>query len=164
MQSKQITINSIGIIHTPFNDINGMPIQPLAAKGVQGHIELFPEYLEGLTDLEGFSHITLLYYFHKINGYDLLVKPFMDTETHGIFSTKSPKRPNSIGCSTVKLLGIENNIVHIEMVDMLNGTPLIDIKPFFSKFDNRINTKSGWLDNQENILIRNLRSDTRFKN
>jgi tRNA-Thr(GGU) m(6)t(6)A37 methyltransferase TsaA len=164
MISKQITINPIGIIHTPFDDINDMPIQPLAAKGIKGHIELLPEYLEGLTDLEGFSHITLLYYFHKINGYHLTVIPFMDNKEHGIFATKSPKRPNAIGYSTVKLLGVENNVIHIEMVDMLNGTPLIDIKPFFSKFDNRTNTKSGWLDNQENILNRDLRSDARFKN
>lgn len=164
MLSKEIIINSIGIIHTPFNDINDMPIQPLAAKGVKGYIELFPEYLDGLTDLEGFSHITLLYHFHKINGYNLMVKPFMDTKEHGIFATKSPKRPNAIGFSTVKLLEIENNIINIETVDMLNGTPLIDIKPFFSKFDNRTNTKSGWLDNQGNIAIKDLRSDTRFKN
>lgn len=164
MLSKQIIINPIGIIHTPFDDINNMPIQPLAAKGIKGHIELSPEYLEGLTDLEGFSHITLLYHFHKINGYHLMVKPFMDNKEHGIFATKSPKRPNAIGYSTVKLLGVENNVIHIEMVDMLNGTPLIDIKPFFSKFDNRTNTKSGWLDNQVNILNRDLRSDTRFKN
>lgn len=163
MQSKQITINPIGIIHTPFNNIKGMPIQPLAAKGVKGYIELFPKYIEGLTDLTEFSHITLLYHLHKINNFDLLVKPFMDTKEHGIFATKSPKRPNAIGLSTVKLLGIENNVIHIEMVDMLNGTPLIDIKPFFSKFDNRTNTKSGWLDNQGNIPTKELRSDERFK-
>jgi len=164
MQAEQIIINPVGIIHTPFEDISGMPIQPLAAKGIKGYIALFPEYLEGLIDLEGFSHITLLYHFHKIYGYHLKVQPFMDTEEHGIFATKSPKRPNAIGFSTVKLLGIENNIIHIEMVDMLNKTPLIDIKPFFSKFDNRTNTKSGWLDNQEDILNKDLRSDTRFKN
>jgi len=163
MQLRQITINPIGIIHTPFNNIKAMPIQPLAADGVKGHIELFPKYIEGLTDLAGFSHITILYHLHKINGYELKVKPFMDNKEHGIFSTKSPKRPNAIGLSTVKLLGIENNIIHIEMVDMLNGTPLIDIKPFFSKFDNRTNTKSGWLDNQGNIPIKELRSDERFK-
>lgn len=163
MESNQISIQPIGIIHTPFNTIKDMPIQPLAAEGVKGFIELFPEYAEGLTDLEEFSHITLLYHFHKINNYDLLVKPFMDTKKHGIFATKSPKRPNAIGLSTVKLLGIENNVIHIEMVDMLNGTPLIDIKPFFAKFDNRTNTKSGWLDNQLNIPIHELRSDERFK-
>ena len=163
MQSKPITINSIGIIHTPYNNINGMPIQPLAAEGVKGYIELFPEYVKGLTDLAEFSHITLLYHLHKINNYDLMTKPFMDTKEHGIFATKSPKRPNAIGLSTVKLLKIDNNVIHIEMVDMLNESPLIDIKPFFSKFDNRTNTKSGWLDNQMNIPIKNLRSDERFK-
>lgn len=162
MQSEQITITPIGIIHTPFNTIKGMPIQPLASKGVKGFIELFPEYIEGLTDLMEFSHITLLYHLHKIKDYELMVKPFMDTKEHGIFATKSPKRPNAIGFSTVKLLSIENNIIHIEMVDMLNGTPLIDIKPFFAKFDNRTNTKSGWLDNQLNIPIKELRSDERF--
>jgi len=143
MPLQPIVICPIGIIHSPFEDINGMPIQPLAAQGVKGYIELLPEYTEGLKDLDGFSHITLLYYFHKINGYSLKVKPFMDTIEHGIFATKSPKRPNAIGCSTVKLLEIKNNIIHIEMVDILNGTPLIDIKPFFSRFDNRTNTKSG---------------------
>jgi len=163
MPSKQITIIPIGVIHTPFNTIEGMPIQPLAAKGIRGHIELFPEYTEGLTDLEEFSHITLVYHLHEINGYDLLVKPFMDNKEHGIFATKSPKRPNAIGLSTVKLLGIQNNVIHIEMVDMLNGTPLIDIKPFYSKFDNRTNTKSGWLDNRGDIPTKKLRSDNRFK-
>jgi tRNA-Thr(GGU) m(6)t(6)A37 methyltransferase TsaA len=163
METKQIILNSIGIIHTPFNDINGMPIQPLAAEGIKGYIELFSEYLEGLTDLAGFSYITLLYHLHKVNGYDLMTKPFMDTKEHGIFATKSPKRPNAIGLSTVKLLGIDNNIIHIEMVDMLNGSPLIDIKPFFPKFDNRKKAKSGWLDNQGNIPINKLRSDERFK-
>jgi len=163
MKSKQITINPIGIIHTPFNTIESMPIQPLAAESVKGYIELFPEYLEGLTDLEEFSHITLLYHLHKINNYSLIVKPFMDTKEHGIFATRSPKRPNAIGLSTVKLLSIENNIIHIENADMLNGTPLIDIKPFFENFDNRTNTKAGWLDNQGNIPIEALRSDERFK-
>ncbi len=163
MQSRQIIINTIGIIYTPFHTIKDMPIQPIAAEGIKGHIELFPEYIDGLTDLEEFSHITLLYHLHKINGYDLMVKPFMDNKEHGIFATKSPKRPNAIGLSTVKILEIKHNVIHVEMVDMLNETPLIDIKPFFSKFDNRANTKSGWLDNQADIPITKLRSDERFK-
>ncbi len=163
MQSRQIIINTIGIIYTPFHTIKDMPIQPIAAEGIKGHIELFPEYIDGLTDLEESSHITLLYHLHKINGYDLMVKPFMDNKEHGIFATKSPKRPNAIGLSTVKILEIKHNVIHVEMVDMLNETPLIDIKPFFSKFDNRANTKSGWLDNQADIPITKLRSDERFK-
>jgi tRNA (adenine37-N6)-methyltransferase len=163
MIAEQIIINPIGIIHTPFTDIKDMPIQPFVAEGVKAYIELFPEFVEGLTDLSGFSHISLIYQFHKIKGYNLMVKPFMDNVEHGIFATRSPKRPNAIGLSTVKLLSIEGNIIHIEMVDMLNGTPLIDIKPFYSKFDNRLNTQSGWLENQNNITQKNLRSDERFR-
>lgn len=163
MEKTQILLNPIGIIYTPFDNVKDMPIQPLAANGITGRIEIFPEYLDGLMDLEGFSHISLIYHFHKIEGYSLKVKPFMDIEEHGIFATRSPKRPNAIGISTVKLVHIEKNILHIEMVDILNNTPLIDIKPFFSKFDNRIDTKSGWLEKQQHISIENLRSDERFK-
>ena len=100
---ETITIKPIGTIFTPHTSIKDMPIQPLAAKGIRGFIKLLPEYTEGLKDLEGFSHITLLYHFHKINGVELVVTPFMDTEKHGIFACKAPKRPNAIGISTVKL-------------------------------------------------------------
>lgn len=160
---QQIIINPIGIIHTPHNDVNNMPIQPIAAEGIKGHIEIYPEYAEGLTDLIGFSHITLLYHFHKIQGYELMVKPFLDDKKHGIFSCKAPKRPNAIGTSTVKLIAIEKNIVHIEMVDMLNETPLIDIKPFYPKYDNRLEAIAGWLEQKVDVPIEKLRSDERFK-
>ena len=158
-----ITINPIGVIHTPHIDIHNIPIQPLAAEGVKGYIELLPEYIDGLADLEGFSYITLLYHFHKIEGYSLRVKPFMDDVEHGIFACKAPKRPNAIGLSTVKLINIEKNIIHIEMVDMLDGTPLIDIKPFFTKYDNRYNAKEGWLEKSIAMPVDKLRSDERFK-
>lgn len=108
---KPIIIHPIGVIHTPHIDIKNMPIQPMAADGIKGQIVLLPEYVWGLKDLEGFSHITLIYHFHKIEGFELEVIPFMDTEKRGIFSCKAPKRPNAIGLSTVKLLGIEGNIV-----------------------------------------------------
>jgi tRNA-Thr(GGU) m(6)t(6)A37 methyltransferase TsaA len=160
---QQIVIQAIGTIYTPFKKINDMPIQPIAAEGIKGYIEVFPEFTKGLTDLDGFSHITVLYYFHQVTGYNLMVEPFMDNEEHGIFATRSPRRPNAIGISTVKLLNIENNIINIEMADMLNETPLIDIKPFYSKFDNRFDTKSGWLVKSENVPIHQLRSDKRFK-
>jgi tRNA-Thr(GGU) m(6)t(6)A37 methyltransferase TsaA len=163
MNKEQIIFNPIGIIHTPHTDVKNMPIQPIAAKGIKGHIELFPEYSDGLTDLEGFSHITLLYHFHKIKGYQLMVKPFLDDKEHGIFSCKAPKRPNAIGTSTVKLIGIEKNIVHIEMVDMLDGTPLIDIKPFFPKYDNRLDAVAGWLEKTVPVPVEKMRSDDRFK-
>ena len=156
-------INPIGVIHTPFKTIENMPIQPIAAEGIKGFIEILPDYSDGLKDLDGFSHIILIYRFHKIKGYDLEVIPFMDSEKRGIFSCKAPKRPNAIGLSTVKLLGIEGNIIHIEQVDMLDGTPLIDIKPFFPKYDNRENVKVGWLEKNLNLPLEKLRSDNRFK-
>jgi tRNA-Thr(GGU) m(6)t(6)A37 methyltransferase TsaA len=158
-----IVIHPIGVIHTPHKDINNIPIQPIAAEGIRGHIELLPEYVEGLKDLDGFSHITLLYHFHKISGYKLTVVPFMDTEERGIFACKAPKRPNAIGLSTVRLIGIKKNIITIEQVDMLDGTPLIDIKPFYSCYDNRENVRSGWLEEKGEIPLAKLRSDERFK-
>ena len=160
---KRIIIKPIGQIFTPHLDIKNMPIQPIAAEGVKGFIKLLPEYIDGLKDLDGFSHITLVYHFHKIEGHELVVTPFMDTEQHGIFATKAPKRPNAIGISTVKLIKIEGNILHIEQVDMLDGTPLIDIKPFYPRYDNRENVSIGWLEKNKNIPIDKLRSDERFK-
>lgn len=140
-----------------------MPIQPLAANGIKAYIELLPEFVPGLKDLEGFSHITLLYRFHKIVGYELEVIPFMDTENRGIFSCKAPKRPNALGISTVKLISIEGNIIHIEQVDMLDGTPLIDIKPFYPMYDNRKNVRIGWLEESGDLAFEKLHSDDRFK-
>ena len=160
---ENITIKPIGTIFTPHKDVKNMPIQPIAAEGVKGYIELLPEFVAGLKDLEGFSHITLIYHFHKITGYELTVVPFMDIEAHGIFATKAPKRPNAIGISTVRLLGIEENIVYIEQVDMLYGTPLIDIKPFYPRYDNRENVEIGWLEKNKDLSLEKLRSDDRFK-
>jgi len=160
---ESITIKPIGIIHTPHTDIKNMPIQPIAAEGIKGYVELLPEYIQGLKDLDGFSHITLIYRFHKITDYSLEVIPFMDDKPRGIFATKAPKRPNAIGISTVKLMGIEGNIIHIEQVDMLDGTPLIDIKPFYPRYDNRENVKDGRLEKNKDLPLYKLRSDERFK-
>ena len=160
---EQINIQPIGVIRTPHTDIKNMPIQPIAAEGVKGYIELLPEYTEGLCDLDGFSHITLLYHFHKIEGYQLKVIPFMDTVERGIFSCKAPKRPNAIGLSTVRLLSIEGNIVHIDQVDMLDGTPLLDIKPFYPRYDNRDNVSIGWLEKNKDLPLEVLKADERFK-
>jgi tRNA-Thr(GGU) m(6)t(6)A37 methyltransferase TsaA len=160
---EDLIIKPIGVIHTPHTDVKNMPIQPIAAEGIKGYIELLPDYVPGLKDIEGFSHLTLLYRFHKIDGYQLEVIPFMDTESRGIFSCKAPKRPNAIGLSTVKLIGVEGNIIHIEQVDMLDGTPLIDIKPFYPRYDNRENVKIGWLEKNKDLPLESLRSDERFK-
>lgn len=161
---KEIIVNPIGVIRTPHKDIKDMPIQPIAAEGIKGHIELLPEYVAGLKDLDGFSHITLVYHFHKIEGFELEVKPFMDIVKHGIFACKAPKRPNAIGISTVKLVSIDGNIINIEQADMLDGTPIIDIKPFFPKYDNRENVTAGWLEKRLDIPVEKLRSDDRFRN
>lgn len=160
---EPLLINPIGIIHTPHTDVNNMPIQPVAAEGIKGYIELLPEYVAGLKDIEGFSHLTLLYKFHKITAFELVVVPFMDTEERGIFACKAPKRPNAIGLSTVRLLSVEGNILFIEQVDMLDGTPLIDIKPFYPRYDNRDNAQIGWLEKNKDLPLDKLRSDERFK-
>ncbi len=160
---EKITIQPIGIIHTPHKDIKDMPIQPMAAKGIKGKIYLLPEYTDGLKDIEGFSHLILIYHFHKIKDYALQVIPFMDIEKRGIFACKAPKRPNAIGISTVKLNDVEDNILHIEEVDMLDGSPLIDIKPFYPRTDNREQASIGWLEDNKNLPAEAMRSDNRFR-
>jgi tRNA (adenine37-N6)-methyltransferase len=155
-----IIYNSIGIIKTPYTSIGGMPIQPYAAKGVCGTIELNMKYVDGLQDLDGFQYIILLYHFHKVVDSKLKVIPFMDEKPHGIFATRAPVRPNPIGISVVHLVKIEKNILFIEDVDMLNDTPLLDIKPYVPKLDNRLSKNIGWLQGKGNIFQR--KSDTRF--
>jgi tRNA-Thr(GGU) m(6)t(6)A37 methyltransferase TsaA len=156
-----INITPIGIIETPFDDLKGMPIQPSGADKIQGTIIIDTEYEEGLSDLEGFSHIILLYHFHKSKGYNLMVKPFMDDQQRGLFSTRAPRRPNPIGLSIVQLIKIENNKISIQGIDVLNGTPLIDIKPYVPGFDAREVTKLGWLDKNYK-KSESLKSDDRF--
>lgn len=159
---QSISFQSIGLICTPHADLVNMPIQPVGAKGVEGVIELNPDLQEGLIDLDGFSHLTLIYYLHEVKGCELMVKPFMDDRKHGIFATRSPKRPNAIGLSTVKLIKVEENRIYFEGADMLNGTPLLDIKPFFRQTDNRPDAVSGWLDAKDELMAHNQRSDDRF--
>ncbi|MEI7694237.1 MAG: tRNA (N6-threonylcarbamoyladenosine(37)-N6)-methyltransferase TrmO [Chlorobium sp.] len=161
--AQEILIQPIGIIHTPHKEMLNTPIQPIAALGVKGRIEIYDEYVTGLSDLDGFSHITLLYHFHKISEYALKVIPFMDSLERGIFATKAPKRPNRIGVSTVKLLNISGNIVEIEEVDMLDGTPLLDIKPYYPRYDNRSDVSIGWLEKNKNLPVENMRADERFR-
>ena len=156
-----LCITPIGIIHTPFEDLEGMPIQPSGAAAVKGTIVMDKAYEQGLTDLEGFSHIILLYHFHQSNGYQLMVKPFLDDQKRGLFSTRAPRRPNPIGLSIVRLVRREGHIVHIEGIDVVNGTPLIDIKPYVPGFDAKKVTSIGWLEKcHENAA--HLKSDARF--
>jgi len=147
--SRQINYKVIGMIHCPFKSPKNTPIQPKAAKGTKGKIILNEKYNEGLKDIKRFSHIILIYHFHLSKGYSLTVKPYMDNKFHGVFATRAPKRPNPIGISVVRLLKIEGNILEIEDVDIVDGTPLLDIKPYVPDFDIRKVKKIGWLT--ENI-------------
>lgn len=142
----KITIKPIGIIHTPYKTTEGMPIQGAFEEKVTGEIEVFQEYKEGLKDVEGFSHLILVYYFNRAKGEKLIGKPFLEDEVHGIFAIRGPMRPNHIGISIVKVRKIENNVITFSEVDVLDETPLLDIKPYVAYFDSRKNTKNGWLE------------------
>lgn len=156
-----LTLTPIGTIHTPHTDLANMPIQPTAAKGVPGWIELDPTYTEGLKDLEGFSHIILLYHLHQSQGYNLTVTPYLDKTERGLFATRAPKRPNPIGLSVVKLVSIEGNRLNIENIDVLDGTPLLDIKPYVPVFDEQTDVRFGWLEKAQHE-VPDKRSDSRF--
>ena len=161
LKEIKIEYQPLGLIHTPFKKTEGMPIQPAGARGVCGTVEVFPEYAEGLQDLLGFSHIMLLYHFHQSTDSPLLVTPFMDSQPRGVFATRAPNRPNPIGISVVKLIKIEGRNLHVENVDVLNETPLLDIKPYVPEFDHHQADRIGWLE-QTSRCVQNQRSDDRF--
>jgi len=141
----KITYKPIGIIHSPFAEPKGAPIQPPAALNTPGTVVLFPEYQEGLQDLEGFSHLFLIYHFHLSQQYNLKVTPFLDVTKRGVFATRAPARPNPIGLSVVRLERLEGCTLHILDVDVVDGTPLLDIKPYVPAFDVRAEARIGWL-------------------
>ncbi len=141
-------ITQIGIIHTPFKEREGTPIQPKMGRGIRGTIEIFNQFAPGLKDLEGFSHVVLLYYFHLSEGYSLEVTPFLDDRLRGLFATRAPKRPSPIGMSVVRLEKVEGNILHIVDIDMIDGTPLLDLKPYVPAFDEDVDVRVGWLEDK----------------
>ncbi len=157
----KIELEPVGIIRTPHKSQEGMPIQPLGAEGMEGRIELNPEMKDGLKDIERFSHIILIYYFHESSGCILIQKPFMSETPRGVFSIRSPKRPNPIGLSIVKLIRVEDNIVYFERPDQLDGTPLLDIKPYVPELDSFEDASRGWLKNKAQDFRHKL-SDDRF--
>jgi tRNA-Thr(GGU) m(6)t(6)A37 methyltransferase TsaA len=146
MGCAPITFTPIGTIRSPWTDPAGMPIQPAGAQGVPGTVVLDEAFRAGLADLDGFSRIILIYAFHRANGYSLSVVPFLDTVPHGIFATRAPKRPNAIGFSIVRLVSVRDTEIVIEDVDILDGTPLLDIKPYVPAFDCFPEGKAGWFD------------------
>ncbi len=154
-------MQAIGTIHSPFKNLQDMPIQPRGAADELGSVELYGQFAEGLHDLEGFSHIYLLYQFHMAQRTELSVIPFMDVVSRGVFATRSPLRPNHIGLSIVELVGVAGNIIAIRGVDVLDGTPLLDVKPYIAAFDEVQGSRSGWMQaTPEEISAR--RSDDRF--
>jgi tRNA (adenine37-N6)-methyltransferase len=141
-----IALRPIGCIRTPFSTATGTPIQSSAAHGVEGTIELFPRYVPGLRDIEGFERLWLIYQFHRAVSPQLLVRPYLDSVEHGVFATRSPARPNHIGMSAVRLLAVEGNRLRIADVDMLDGTPLFDLKPYVPAFDHLEVKGVGWYE------------------
>ncbi|UCG51348.1 MAG: tRNA (N6-threonylcarbamoyladenosine(37)-N6)-methyltransferase TrmO [Candidatus Latescibacterota bacterium] len=143
---KKVTFTPIGVIRTPFKTRDDAPIQPSRAEGARGTVEIRPDLAEGLEDLDGFSHITLIYHLHLSKSFKLKVIPYLDDVPRGVFATRAPRRPNQIGVSVVRLIKIEGTVLHIENVDMLDGTPLLDIKPYVPGFVDQAEVRSGWLE------------------
>jgi tRNA (adenine37-N6)-methyltransferase len=160
--SPPLSMTPIGSIHSPYHDIAGMPIQPNGARGTRGGIEIFAPFAGGLQDLDGFERIILIYAFHQCADHQLVVKPFLDTTPRGIFATRSPKRPNSIGLSIVRLLEVNGRMLTIEDIDVLDGTPLLDIKPYVPAFDAYPGSRCGWLESVAGNA-ETTRSDDRFR-
>ena len=145
--SSEYVMKPIGVIMSPFRDVSdNVPIQGALSPDTEAVIKVYNEYAQGLRDLGGFSHIILIYAFHKCHGSLLTVRPYMDTETRGVFSTRSPHRPNHIGITTVKLVSIDDNSLRVTGIDVVDGTPLLDIKPYVEGFDLRLGTRGGWTE------------------
>lgn len=140
----EIVCRAIGIVHSPHTRREDTPIQPVFAKGVEGRVEVLSEYEEGLRDIEAFSHIYLLYAFDRAEAPRLSVVPYLGNTERGVFATRAPCRPNALGMSLVRLLRREGTVLHIEDVDVLDGTPLLDIKPYIRRYDSREDARSGW--------------------
>lgn len=158
---KPIEVKAIGVIRTPFPEPKNTPIQPSRSSHAKGRIELLPEFAPGLRDLDGFSHIVLLYHFHLSQGFELSVTPYLDKVERGLLATRAPKRPNGIGLSVVRLVRIEGGTIQIEDVDMVDGTPLLDIKPYVPAFDEVEDCRLGWLEDKAH-RAGDTRADDRF--
>ena len=157
MQLKQI-----GVVHSPFDLAAGTPVQPFCAAGTEGHIEVFDSYLDGLQDLDGFQRIWVLFWCHRARRPKLRVIPYRDTVAHGLFATRAPSRPNPIGLSALRLYDISGNVLHVGELDILDGAPVLDIKPYVSQYDSYPAQRCGWLDGgraREDVIV----ADDRFE-
>jgi tRNA-Thr(GGU) m(6)t(6)A37 methyltransferase TsaA len=156
---KAITYQPVGVIHSPFKEPVGVPIQPVFGEEIEGAVEIFPEFVEGLRDLEEFERVWLIYHLDRAPAPKLLAKPFLDDREHGIFAVRSPSRPNPIGLSCVRLKGIAGAVITIAGVDVIDGTPLLDIKPYVPRFDAFPESRAGWFDRASGGVTR---ADNRF--
>jgi len=143
---REYVFRPIGLLHTPYENKEGVPIQGVFDSESKGRAEIFGEYEPALKDIEGFSHLILIYVFHQSKGFDLVCRPYMEETMHGLFAIRAPRRPNPIGLSVVRLERRERHILYLAEVDMLDGTPLLDIKPFVPKFDHREDARVGWME------------------
>lgn len=146
MHQQTLTLTPIGVIRSDHEDPASTPIQPVCADGCRGRVEVFEAYAEGLADIEGFSHLHLVYWLHRAAPGTLTVMPFLEDVEHGIFATRTPTRPNPLGLSVVRLVERRGRILLVEGLDCLDGTPLLDIKPYVERFDVRLGTRGGWTD------------------
>ena len=158
---NEIRYEPIGVIRSPFKETRGMPVQTTAAEATEGVVELFPKYAEGLKDIEGFSHVILIYHFHLSKKSSLKVRPYMDNRKHGVFATRAPSRPNPIGISVVRLVEVKGSRLWVRGVDIVDGTPLLDLKPYVPEFDVKDATRIGWL--RKNVdKVGTAKDDGRF--
>lgn len=141
-----------------------MPIQGAQRPDLEGQVEVFLNFQDGLKDIEGFSHLIILYHFHLVDGYSLVARPFLDDTPRGVFAIRGPRRPNPIGMTVVRLIKREKNILHVRGVDMVDGTPLLDIKPYFSDIDAHRDVQTGWMGGKMRTKGRQHRADDRFLN
>ena len=156
-----ITYQPIGVVHSPFSRPEGTPVQPRRSSGASGSIELLPEYTEGLSDLDGFSHLVLLFHLHLSEGFALTVKPHLDDQRRGLFATRAPRRPNPIGLSVLAIDRIDGNIIQVSNLDIIDGTPVLDIKPYVPPFGEAEDVRFGWLEGRSSRAD-NTKADKRF--
>lgn len=153
MNRETITYQPIGVIHSPFKQAVGTPIQGAFAPDAEGVVEVFEEFAEGLRSVEMFTHLYLLYAFHLAGRISLTVVPFLDDEKHGVFATRAPCRPNAIGLSVVRILSLEGSTIRVAEIDVVDGSPLLDIKPYVPAFDHRVDAGSGWIKSTQNRRV-----------
>lgn len=142
---RGVRYKPIGVIHSLFKRVEDTPVQPGAAEGVESTIEVSPEYASGLQDIDGFSHIVVIFHCHLSRGYSLLVKPHLDDQMRGVFATRSPNRPNPIGVSVLRLLSVDGSTLRVGNLDIVDGTPLLDLKPCMPAHDVTTPDRFGWM-------------------